>query len=1456
MSSMQRGTKRQTVDKDGWGSRGGYMNAKKQKLQEQFQEEKPVAQTEEGQSSNIFHGVAIFVNGYTNPSANQLKRLMMLHGGKYIHYLSKLSVTHVIASNLPDSKIRDLKVQKVVRPDWITDSIKAGKLLSHVPYLLYTARSKLQPALSFSSHATSSTHQPHFGNEAVSNNNSSCQSAYNSRLETESNGNSVSSSKTKHYSSSRNDLFCEEGYLSGCTSLSRHSPIRNSISPATISHHSSITESVSVVKKLPDFHHGAAQPSMSEQNLNKELSDSGSKHFKSTTLMREKVSGQRDSSGEAASFLKDSAFHIPPPRRTVDVSRAHPFLKNSDPVFKDLSSTSSVSSLSSAGTSSPMPASTSPSSCLLQTLNKGPDGNNASSTTPPNTNQHVPDKSAHFSGPFRMSDNVERSASQQISPSRILVNAQRSSSNVQPFSVSPQSKISESGQGSGGSGQTSGSGGQLHPSSSVASTARSGQGSSSRGQYSPHSRMSKAGEANFVAEFYSHSRLHYLSTWGAEFKAYVNELQSKSCDFLGRAHLKEMMQKRKNGTDASWDIALDRLSVSYGEKLSSEICDISDSGMGIKKFNSDKIKQLSEESGRVIMHIDMDSFFVSVGLRNRPDLSGKPVAVTHSRGKGVPDKSEKDVEKEFSLWHKKKEERMRKNKKSGIQQSSELDSQTNLDDDLDTDLGEVQDKPGPVQQSSEATFHSMAEIASCSYEARKAGVKNGMFMGQARRLCPELVTIPYDFEGYKTVAQQLYDIIASYTHDIEAVSCDEMYVDCTELLQDTGASPEELAAIVRQQIREVTKCNASAGLAGNILLARMCTRVAKPNGQFYLPPDQVTDFMKTQSIQDIPGVGRSTSSRLKSMNIQTCGDLQKVSLSTLQKEFGPKTGQSLHRFCRGIDDRPIKVEKERKSVSAEINYGIRFTKWEEVEKFLYELAEEVHNRMSKVKVKGKCITVKLKVRSQDAPKETAKFMGHGVCDNLAKSVTLATVTDEADLIGQESVKLVRQLKIDAEDFRGIGIQVSKLEDNSGKSTVRGGKQSILAYTKQLPGPGQDGSNVSGTSRQTKAEVTVDSGTKMAETPDMFELARRKTAKGVLPPLPNLNVTVTTARAVQAEAETYLPSPSQVDPEVLRELPPDIREQIENQIKSHKEKATAAAFTQNAPLAKMAAENDGEPLPGCSHWRVPTPPSTESTTKNDTRDKTNVDSDDAEKRPRHLSGPIVPLPSLSQVDMSCFDALPPEMQKELKDAYERQEKKQQQQELLSKQKSPTKNSSPNRAGKKKGSPLFKVPHGKPGKHKKLSPKKLNFANQPKISSVMNQPAKGVVMEQTRNQRNNSNNTPGGVGSVQTKGVTVEQDKPAVNLCGAVTWCEVKTLLMEWVQSMTAPVEEDLDIIVQYVSELVEDKNLEMVDLTLKFLRRQVQKTASKEWSSGFQNVLRMAQLVVQAFYGSSLKWEHL
>lgn len=212
-----------------------------------------------------------------------------------------------------------------------------------------------------------------------------------------------------------------------------------------------------------------------------------------------------------------------------------------------------------------------------------------------------------------------------------------------------------------------------------------------------------------------------------------------------------------------------------------------------------------------------------------------------------------------------------------------------------------------------------------------------------------------------------------------------MLIDGSALLTELRISPEDLAKAIRADIKEKTRCTASVGMGeyysvekmktvilskknkrnkqecfspssgSNILLARLATRKAKPDGQYFLRSEDVDDFIRDLPVTSLPGkysttcwsrpslqavrilvvkinyhvlllgVGPVMGRKMAAMGVRTCGDLQQVSLSRLQKKFGPRTGQTLFRFCRGLDDRPVRYEKGRKSVSAGMNYNIRFT---------------------------------------------------------------------------------------------------------------------------------------------------------------------------------------------------------------------------------------------------------------------------------------------------------------------------------------------------------------------------------------------------------------------------------------------------------------------------------------------------------------------------------------------------
>ena len=433
-------------------------------------------------------------------------------------------------------------------------------------------------------------------------------------------------------------------------------------------------------------------------------------------------------------------------------------------------------------------------------------------------------------------------------------------------------------------------------------------------------------DPNFLNEFLNNSRLHHIATLGSGFKFYITDLRKKhNMTFPDREELKS-------------------------------------------KLNKSNV-QPNEEC---ILHIDLDCFFVSVGLLKYPHLRGLPVAVTHSKGRSS----------------------------------------------------------GTDQKIKPEECNSLSEIASCSYEARAKGLKNGIFVGEALKLCPDLKTIPYDFDEYKRIAFILYDTIAKYTLDIEATSCDELYVDLKSLIVSCQINCMDFVTFLRSEIYRLTGCTCSAGIGANRLQARLATAKAKPNGQFQLNDRDVVEFMMDKSIRDLPGVGRSTEYTLRNLNLVTCGDLQLERLGTLQQHIGTKFGQTLYNMCRGLDDRKLVFDQIRKSVSVEVNYGIRFTKKTEVEFFMKQMCEEVIKRLKDLNKKGKQLTIKIMSRAKDVPVETMKFMGHGVCDSISKSVNLSVLTDEYSIVEMNTLKVINLINIPPQDLRGLGIQLSKLEDNN------------------------------------------------------------------------------------------------------------------------------------------------------------------------------------------------------------------------------------------------------------------------------------------------------------------------------------------------------------------------------------------------------------------------------------------
>lgn len=253
-------------------------------------------------------------------------------------------------------------------------------------------------------------------------------------------------------------------------------------------------------------------------------------------------------------------------------------------------------------------------------------------------------------------------------------------------------------------------------------------------------------------------------------------------------------------------------------------------------------------------------------------------------------------------------------------------------------------------------------MSSCNYAARACGVRAGMFMGEARRLCPNLHVIPYAFDAIRDVSEAVYRIFLRFATAVQAVSCDEAFLDVSHF-----RDPEAVAQAIRTAIRRVTRCPASAGVGANILQARLATKRAKPDGQFWMRPDTIRQFFDPLPAAELPGVGRRLRARLAERGLHTCADLCSTSLASLQRWLGEKTGKMLHAYARGEDDRPLKTAHQRKTVGAEVNWGIRFQADHEAAEFLEKLAGEVARRMAAAGVRGSRLTLKAMRRKPDAP---------------------------------------------------------------------------------------------------------------------------------------------------------------------------------------------------------------------------------------------------------------------------------------------------------------------------------------------------------------------------------------------------------------------------------------------------------------------------------------------------------
>lgn len=399
---------------------------------------------------------------------------------------------------------------------------------------------------------------------------------------------------------------------------------------------------------------------------------------------------------------------------------------------------------------------------------------------------------------------------------------------------------------------------------------------------------------------------------------------------------------------------------------------------------------------RVILHVDMDCFFASVAALGRPELAGLPVAVSWSSAGG-------------------------------------------------------------------------GELSSCNYLARNAGCRAGMRIARAKELCPNLIVMPYEFERYSAVAIDVYRTLHELSPHVMGVSVDEAYVDVTGLAACGRKTPREIAEDVRAKIFEKTGCVASVGSGPNRLIARLATKRAKPDGSHHVPASNASSFLASMPVAELPGVGRGTLEKLRREGIgstvdgvgpntadPTCADVAAAPLSVLRRALGPKAGAQLRDASRGIDAREWEARPPRKSVGAQVTWGVRFAEAAEAVAFVEKLCGEVSERMRRLKVKGRTLTLKILRAVANAPANYMKgSIGHGVCDHLTRSSTVSLSVDDAPSLAREAVRLLADLNVPADQIRGAGVQVTRLDSDPASHGGGGAGGAFRAFKSAPAGPRSD-----------------------------------------------------------------------------------------------------------------------------------------------------------------------------------------------------------------------------------------------------------------------------------------------------------------------------------------------------------------------------------------------------------------
>jgi len=301
-------------------------------------------------------------------------------------------------------------------------------------------------------------------------------------------------------------------------------------------------------------------------------------------------------------------------------------------------------------------------------------------------------------------------------------------------------------------------------------------------------------------------------------------------------------------------------------------------------------------------------------------------------------------------------------------------------------------------------------VAAASYEAREYGIHSAMPIAEAYRRCPNAAYLRPRGSLYGAVSRRIFAMLERYTELVEPLSIDEAFLDVTasEALFGDGAA---IARAIKKEILEQESLSASVGVASSKFIAKLASDLRKPGGLVQVRPGSERRFLAPLEIERLWGAGPKTLERLHRLAIRTFGDMQRLELDELIRAFGKVNGLRFHRLCRGLDDRPVLPDRERKSLGKEITFETDLMDRRVVERTLLRLCEQVAAALRRKDLAGTTVTVKL------------RWQGF---DTVTRQMTLARPVDTFEAIWPVAVRLLRVADRKKRRIRLVGVTLSGL----------------------------------------------------------------------------------------------------------------------------------------------------------------------------------------------------------------------------------------------------------------------------------------------------------------------------------------------------------------------------------------------------------------------------------------------